>query len=236
LSSVEAFRNITLKSEVTGARLKLADIARVESGLQSYAFGIRENGVPATAAAIQLSPGANAIGTASGVRARLAELSGVLPEAMAFTVPFDTAPFVKLSILKVVETFAEAMVLVFLVMLLFLHKIRCTFIPAIVAPVALLGTLTVMLFSGYSINILTMFGMVLAIGIIVDDAIVVVENVERLMEEKGLSPKQATREAMSEITPAIMGITLVLTAVFIPMGFADGSVGIIYRQFCISMA
>lgn len=236
LSSVEAFRNITLKSEVTGARLKLADIARVESGLQSYAFGIRENGVPATAAAIQLSPGANAIGTASGVRARLAELSGVLPEAMAFTVPFDTAPFVKLSILKVVETFAEAMVLVFLVMLLFLHKIRCTFIPAIVAPVALLGTLTVMLLSGYSINILTMFGMVLAIGIIVDDAIVVVENVERLMEEKGLSPKQATREAMSEITPAIMGITLVLTAVFIPMGFADGSVGIIYRQFCISMA
>ena len=160
----------------------------------------------------------------------------MLPEAMAFTVPFDTAPFVKLSILKVVETFAEAMVLVFLVMLLFLHKIRCTFIPAIVAPVALLGTLTVMLFSGYSINILTMFGMVLAIGIIVDDAIVVVENVERLMEEKGLSPKQATREAMSEITPAIMGITLVLTAVFIPMGFADGSVGIIYRQFCISMA
>ncbi len=236
LTSVEAFRNITLKSAVSGARLTLADIARVESGLQSYTFGIRENGVPATAAAIQLSPGANAINTASGVRARLAELSGVLPEGMEFTVPFDTAPFVKLSIMKVVETFVEAMVLVFLVMLLFLHKIRCTLIPAIVAPVALLGTFTVMLLSGYSINILTMFGMVLAIGIIVDDAIVVVENVERLMEEKGLSPKQATRQAMHEITPAIIGITLVLTAVFIPMAFAGGSVGIIYRQFCISMA
>lgn len=236
LTSVEAFRNITLKSAVSGARLTLADIARVESGLQSYTFGIRENGVPATAAAIQLSPGANAINTASGVRARLAELSGVLPEGMEFTVPFDTAPFVKLSIMKVVETFVEAMVLVFLVMLLFLHKIRCTLIPAIVAPVALLGTFTVMLLSGYSINILTMFGMVLAIGIIVDDAIVVVENVERLMEEKGLFPKEATRQAMHEITPAIIGITLVLTAVFIPMAFAGGSVGIIYRQFCISMA
>lgn len=236
LSSVEAFRNITLKSDASGARLKLSDIARIESGLQSYAFGIRENGVPATAAAIQLSPGANAMSTASGVRARIDELSRVLPEGMAFTIPFDTAPFVKLSIMKVVQTFVEAMVLVFLVMLLFLHKIRCTLIPAIVAPVALLGTFTVMLLSGYSINILTMFGMVLAIGIIVDDAIVVVENVERLMEEKSLSPRDATRQAMQEITPAIIGITLVLTAVFIPMGFAEGSVGIIYRQFCISMA
>ncbi|HCH0656098.1 TPA: multidrug efflux RND transporter permease subunit [Enterobacter asburiae] len=236
LSSVEAFRNITLKSDASGARLKLSDIARIESGLQSYAFGIRENGVPATAAAIQLSPGANAMSTASGVRARIDELSRVLPEGMAFTIPFDTAPFVKLSIMKVVQTFVEAMVLVFLVMLLFLHKIRCTLIPAIVAPVALLGTFTVMLLSGYSINILTMFGMVLAIGIIVDDAIVVVENVERLMEENSLSPRDATRQAMQEITPAIIGITLVLTAVFIPMGFAEGSVGIIYRQFCISMA
>lgn len=236
LSSVEAFRNITLKSDASGARLKLSDIARIESGLQSYAFGIRENGVPATAAAIQLSPGANAMSTASGVRAHIDELSRVLPDGMAFTIPFDTAPFVKLSIMKVVQTFVEAMVLVFLVMLLFLHKIRCTLIPAIVAPVALLGTFTVMLLSGYSINILTMFGMVLAIGIIVDDAIVVVENVERLMEEKSLSPRDATRQAMQEITPAIIGITLVLTAVFIPMGFAEGSVGIIYRQFCISMA
>ncbi|ALB63207.1 RND multidrug efflux transporter; Acriflavin resistance protein [Cronobacter condimenti 1330] len=236
LSSVEAFQNITLKSATTGARLTLSDVARVESGLQSYAFGIRENGVPATAAAIQLSPGANAISTASGIRSRLAELSGVLPDGMAFTVPFDTAPFVKLSVIKVVKTFAEAMVLVFLVMLLFLHKIRCTLIPAIVAPVALLGTFTVMYLMGYSINILTMFGMVLAIGIIVDDAIVVVENVERLMEEKGMSARDATHEAMREITPAIIGITLVLTAVFIPMGFTGGSVGVIYRQFGVSMA
>ncbi|OUC37112.1 Multidrug efflux pump subunit AcrB [Enterobacter sp. J49] len=236
LSSVDEFRNITIKSQVSAARVTLADVARVESGSQSYAFGIRENGVPATAAAIQLSPGANAISTAAGIRARLTELSGVLPEGMTFTEPFDTAPFVKLSILKVVETFVEAMVLVFFVMLLFLHKIRCTLIPAIVAPVALLGTFTVMLLSGYSINILTMFGMVLAIGIIVDDAIVVVENVERLMEDKNMSPQDATREAMREITPAIIGITLVLTAVFIPMAFASGSVGIIYRQFSISMA
>ncbi|ELQ6062864.1 multidrug efflux RND transporter permease subunit [Cronobacter sakazakii] len=236
LTSVEAFRNITLKSQTSGALLKLSDVARVESGLQSYAFGIRENGVPATAAAIQLSPGANAISTAAGIRARLAELSPVLPDGMTFTVPFDTAPFVKLSVMKVVNTFVEAMILVFLVMFLFLHKIRCTLIPAIVAPMALLGTFTVMYLMGYSINILTMFGMVLAIGIIVDDAIVVVENVERLMHEKGLSPRDATHEAMREITPAIIGITLVLTAVFIPMGFTGGSVGIIYRQFCIAMA
>ncbi|EOI3467567.1 multidrug efflux RND transporter permease subunit [Cronobacter turicensis] len=236
LTSVEAFRNITLKSETSGARLTLSDVARVESGLQRYAFGIRENGVPATAAAIQLSPGANAISTAAGIRSRLAELSPVLPDGMTFTVPFDTAPFVKLSVMKVVKTFVEAMILVFLVMFLFLHKIRCTLIPAIVAPMALLGTFTVMYLMGYSINILTMFGMVLAIGIIVDDAIVVVENVERLMHEKGLSPRDATHEAMREITPAIIGITLVLTAVFIPMGFTGGSVGIIYRQFCIAMA
>lgn len=236
LASIEEFRNITIRADTSGARLKLADIARVESGLQSYAYAIRENGLPATAAAIQLAPGANAISTAAGIRARLAELSANLPQGMTFSVPFDTAPFVKLSIEKVIHTFIEAMVLVFLVMLLFLHKIRCTLIPAIVAPVALLGTFTIMLLCGFSINVLTMFGMVLAIGIIVDDAIVVVENVERLMEEKGLLPREATREAMTEITPAIIGITLVLTAVFIPMGFASGSVGVIYRQFALSMS
>ncbi len=236
LSSVEEFRNITLKANVSGGRLKLADIARVEQGLQSYAFETRENGQPATSAAIKLSPGANAISTAAGIHARLKELSSTLPQGMEFSVPFDTAPFVKLSVQKVIQTFIEAMVLVFLVMLLFLHKLRCTLIPAIVAPVALMGTFTVMLFSGFSINVLTMFGMVLAIGIIVDDAIVVVENVERLIEEKGLPPKQATHQAMEEITPAIVGITLVLTAVFIPMGFASGSVGVIYKQFTLSMA
>lgn len=236
LASVDAFRNITLRARADGSRVRLSDVARVEQGLQSYAFATSENGKPATAAAIQLATGANAVKTAQAVRARLNTLSAVLPEDMQFSVSFDTAPFVKLSIEKVVHSFLEAMLLVFLVMLLFLQNLRYTFIPAIVAPVALLGTFTVMLLSGFSINVLTMFGMVLAIGIIVDDAIVVVENVERLMSEKGLSPREATREAMAEITPAIAGITLVLTAVFIPMGFATGSVGVIYRQFTLSMA
>lgn len=236
LSSVEAFRNIMLRENTDGSRVRLNDVARVEQGLQSYAFAIQENGKPATAAAIQLATGANAVSTAKGVRTRLTTLSSILPEGMEFSVSFDTAPFVKLSIEKVIQTFFEAMLLVFLVMLLFLQNLRYTFIPAIVAPVALLGTFTVMLLSGFSINVLTMFGMVLAIGIIVDDAIVVVENVERLMAEKGLSPREATQKAMLEITPAIIGITLVLTAVFIPIGFASGSVGIIYRQFVLSMA
>ncbi|SCC23429.1 multidrug efflux pump [Kosakonia oryzendophytica] len=236
LTSVEAFQNITLRANTDGSRVRLGDVARIERGLQSYAFAIRENGHPATAAAIQLATGANAVNTAAGIRDRLETLSAVLPEGMQFSVPFDTAPFVKLSIEKVVHTFFEAMVLVFLVMLLFLQNLRYTFIPAIVAPVALLGTFTVMLLSGFSINVLTMFGMVLAIGVIVDDAIVVVENVERLMAEKGLAPREATQQAMREITPAVIGITLVLTAVFIPMGFASGSVGVIYRQFTLSMA
>lgn len=236
LSSVNDFKNITLKSDSSGARVKIEDVARVELGMQNYTFGILDNGVPATAAAIQLTPGANAIETADGVRAVVEELSGLLPEGVEFIIPFDTSPFVKLSIHKVLQTFVEAMILVFLVMLLFLHNLRCTLIPAIVAPIALLGTLAVMLPCGYSINILTMFGMVLAIGIIVDDAIVVVENVERLINDERLSPVEATQKAMKEITPAIIGITLVLTAVFIPMAFAAGSVGIIYRQFCISMA
>ncbi len=236
LTSVEAFGNITVKATVNGARVRLADIARIESGQQSYAFAIRENGVPATAAAIQLAPGANALRTANDIHAALAQLGDTLPEGMALSVPFDTAPFIKISIWNVVQTFVEAMILVFFVMLLFLHNVRYTLIPAIVAPIALLGTFTVMLIAGYAINILTLFGMVLAIGIVVDDAIVVVENVARLMAEKGLSPEAATRQAMREITPAIIGMTLVLTAVFIPMAFADGSTGIIYRQFCISMA
>lgn len=155
---------------------------------------------------------------------------------MQFSVPYDTAPFVKISIEKVVHTLIEAMVLVFIVMYLFLHNVRYTLIPAIVAPIALLGTFTIMLLTGYSINVLTMFGMVLAIGIIVDDAIVVVENVERIMATEGLSPKEATSKAMTEITSPIIGITLVLAAVFLPMALASGSVGIIYRQFTITMS
>jgi len=183
-----------------------------------------------------MMPGANAVSTSSGVRARLAERALTTPPGIEYAISYDTAPFVKVSIQKVAQTLVEAMVLVFLIMLLFLQNIRYTLIPAIVAPIALLGTFAVMLAIGYSINVLTMFGMVLAIGIIVDDAIVVVENVERLMTTEGLSPREATRKAMTEITGAVIGITLVLTAVFLPMGFASGSVGAIYRQFTVSMA
>ncbi|SFK24959.1 multidrug efflux RND transporter permease subunit [Methylophaga sulfidovorans] len=236
LTTPEEFAAIVLRASDDGAKLVLGDVARVELGAQSYGFSNRENGVAATSAAIQLSPGANAVQTASAVRERLAELAPSMPVGMAYSVPFDTAPFVKVSIEKVIYTLFEAMVLVFLVMLLFLQNLRYTLIPAIVAPIALLGTFAVMLLAGFSINSLTMFGMVLAIGIIVDDAIVVVENVERLMVTKGLSPREATSIAMKEITGAVIGITLVLTAVFIPMAFGSGSVGIIYQQFTLSMA
>ncbi|MCD9209705.1 multidrug efflux RND transporter permease subunit [Vibrio cholerae] len=236
LTSVEEFSNIILRANNNGSKIVLSDVARVEIGSQSYGYLNRENGKTATAAAIQLTPGANAVKTADAVQKRLAELSQSLPSGMTYSIPFNTAPFVKVSINKVIHTLVEAMVLVFLVMFLFLQNIRYTLIPAIVAPIALLGTFTVMLLTGFSINVLTMFGMVLAIGIIVDDAIVVVENVERLMSEKGLTPKEATSKAMKEITGAIIGITLVLTAVFIPMAFASDSVGAIYKQFTLSMA
>lgn len=236
LTDVDAFSRIVLRANTNGATVVLSDVARVEIGSQSYGFINRENGKTATAAAIQLAPGANAVKTAEAVQARMAELSRSLPSGMSYSTPFNTAPFVKISIQKVIHTLLEAMVLVFLVMYLFLQKFRYTLIPAIVAPIALLGTFTIMLIAGFSINVLTMFGMVLAIGIIVDDAIVVVENVERLMAEEGLSPKAATVKAMREITGAIIAITLVLTAVFIPMAFASGSVGVIYKQFALSMA
>ncbi len=236
LTSPAQFAAIVLRAHADGSRLVLGDVARVELGAQSYAFSNREDGKPATSAAVQLSPGANAVRTAAAVQKRMAELASILPQGMEHTISFNTAPFVKISIEKVVQTLVEAMVLVFLVMYLFLQNLRYTLIPAIVAPVALLGTFAVMLVAGFSINVLTMFGMVLAIGIIVDDAIVVVENVERLMAEEGLSPREATLKAMKEITGAIIGITLVLTAVFIPMAFASGSVGVIYQQFTLSMA
>ncbi|MGJ4854500.1 multidrug efflux RND transporter permease subunit [Labrys sp. La1] len=236
LQTPQEFAAIVLRARADGSKLVLGDVARVEIGAQSLSYSIRENGKPSTAVAIQLSPGANAVATADGVRARLAELATTMPKGMSYSIPYDTAPFVKVSIEKVVATLLEAMVLVFAVMFLFLQKVRYTLIPAIVAPIALLGTFAVMWGAGYSINVLTMFGMVLAIGIIVDDAIVVVENVERIMASEGLPPKQATEKAMKEITGAIVGITLVLAAVFIPMGLAGGSVGAIYRQFTMSMA
>ncbi|MEI7256725.1 efflux RND transporter permease subunit [Dickeya dadantii] len=236
LETPEQFAAIVLRAREDGSRVVLADVARVELGAQSYGFSVRENGKDATAAAVQLAPGANAVRTAAAIAQRMAELKPSMPAGMGYSLPFNTAPFVKISIEQVVRTLAEAMVLVFLVMYLFLQNVRYTLIPAIVAPIALLGTFTVMLAAGFSINVLTMFGMVLAIGIIVDDAIVVVENVERLMAQERLSPKAATTQAMKEITGAIVGITLVLSAVFIPMAFASGSVGVIYRQFTLSMA
>jgi multidrug efflux pump len=236
LTTPEDFAAIVLRSQEDGSRLLLGDVARIELGAQTAAFAISENGKDATGAAIQLTPGANAVATAAAVKARLAELARAMPAGMEYGTSFDIAPFVKVSIEKVVQTLAEAMILVFVVMLLFLQKVRYTLIPTIVAPIALLGTFAVMWLAGSSINVLTMFGMVLAIGIIVDDAIVVVENVERIMAEEGLPPREATRKAMREVTGAIIAITAVLSAVFIPMGLASGSVGAIYRQFSLAMA
>lgn len=235
ISTPEQFAAVVLRANTDGSRVVIGDVARIELGAQSYAFSNREDGRPSTIAAVQMSPGANAIRTAQAVEDRLAELSKTIPIGMSPSISFNTAPFVKISIEKVAQTLVEAMILVFLVMFLFLQNIRYTLIPAIVAPIALLGTFAVMLLAGFSINVLTMFGMVLAIGIIVDDAIVVVENVERLMATEGLSPKEATSRAMKEITGAVVGITLVLTAVFIPMAFSSGSVGVIYQQFTLSM-
>ncbi|MGF7171995.1 multidrug efflux pump [Sphingobium xanthum] len=236
LQTPEQFQQIVLRANADGSSVKLGDVARVELGSQAFWFKTRSNGKPVALVAVQLAPGANAVATSALVKERMIELAKAMPNNITYRIPFDTAPYVQISIEKVLTTLVEAMVLVFLVMYLFLQKFRYTLIPAIVAPIALLGTFSIMLLAGFSINVLTMFGMVLAIGIIVDDAIVVVENVERIMAEEGLSPLEATRKAMGEITGAIIGITLVLTAVFIPMAFSSGSVGAIYRQFTISMA
>ena len=236
LSTPEQFAGIILKANPDGSKVTIGDVARVELGPQNYSFSTRENGKVSASAAVQLAPGANAVAVAKAVEGRMTELARAMPAGMKWSIPFNTAPFVTISIEKVLHTLVEAMVLVFLVMFLFLQKVRYTLIPAIVAPIALLGTLAVMLLAGFSINVLTMFGMVLAIGIIVDDAIVVVENVERIMHEEHLSPKEATSKAMREITGAVIGITAVLTAVFLPMALSSGSVGAIYRQFTLSMA
>ena len=236
LESPEEFADITLRANADGSRVRLGDVARVEVGAQNYISAMRVNGAEGAACGVQLAPGANAVETSALIRARMEEISRDFPDGIVYEVPTDTAPFVRISIEKVLQTFVEAMILVFLVMFLFLQNIRYTIIPAIVAPIALLGSFTVMLLAGFSINVLSMFGMVLAIGIIVDDAIVVVENVERIMAEERLPPKEATIKAMHEITGAVIGITLVLSAVFIPMAFATGSVGTIYRQFSLSMA
>ena len=236
LSTPDEFADIVLKANPDGSTVRISDVARVEIGSQEYQFSTRLNGKPSTAVAVQLSPGANALNTATLVRAKMDELKRYFPANVDYSIPYDTSPFVKVSITKVVYTLGEAMLLVFAVMFLFLQNIRYTLIPTLVVPVALMGTFATMLALGFSINVLTMFGMVLAIGILVDDAIVVVENVERIMATEGLSPREATRKAMQQITGAIVGITLVLVAVFIPMAFMQGSVGVIYQQFSLSMA
>jgi len=235
LTSAEEFGSIVLRANPDGSSVRLSDVARIEVGAENYNFATRLNGQPSAAIAVQLSPTGNALATSNAVRAQMEELARFFPAGLEYSIPYDTSPFVKVSIEKVIHTLLEAMVLVFAVMFLFLQNFRYTIIPTLVVPVALLGTCAVMLATGFSINVLTMFAMVLAIGILVDDAIVVVENVERIMAEEGLSPKEATRKAMKQITGAIIGITLVLTAVFVPMAFFPGAVGVIYQQFSLTM-
>nr|MBL8455939.1 multidrug efflux RND transporter permease subunit [Zoogloeaceae bacterium] len=236
LDTPEEFGRIVLRANADGSRVTLADVARIEIGRQDYNFELLDSGKRAVGAAVQLSPGANALATAAAVKTRLAELSRNFPADIEYSVPYDTSRFVAVAITKVLQTLAEAVILVFLVMLLFLQNLRYTLIPTIVVPVCLAGTLAVMYALGFSVNMMTMFGMVLAIGILVDDAIVVVENVERIMAEEGLSPREATVKAMQQVSGAIVGITLVLSAVFFPLAFMSGSVGVIYQQFSLSLA
>ncbi len=231
LQTPQQFRDIVLRTEADGSTLRLGDVARVELGAETYDFVTRYNGKPASGLAVTLATGANALDTAEGVRKTLDELAANFPHGLKAVIPYDTTPFVKVSIQGVVKTLLEAIVLVLLVMYLFLQNFRATLIPTIAVPVVLLGTFGILAALGFSINMLTMFAMVLAIGLLVDDAIVVVENVERIMSEEGLSPLEATRKSMGQITGALVGIGLVLSAVFVPMAFMSGSTGVIYRQF-----
>ena len=235
LTSADEFGAIVLKANPDGSTVRLRDVARIEIGGMGYQFTTRQDGKAIAGLSVLLAPTGNALATASAVQAKMDELSKFFPSNITYDIPYNITPVVKASISKVVQTLIEAVILVFIVMFLFLQNFRYTLIPTIVVPIALLGTCTALYMFGYSINMLTMFGMVLAIGILVDDAIVVVENVERIMSEEGLSPKEATRKAMSQITSAIIGITLVLIAVFVPMAFFPGSVGIIYRQFSVTI-
>ncbi len=232
----EQFANIILRANPDGSVIRLGDVGRVELGAASYGFDLEMNGQPAAGMAIQLVPGANALAVGAAVKKRMAELSQSFPEDIAWSVPYDSTPFVSASVSGVVETLIEAMILVFLVMFLFLQNWRATVIPTIVVPIALAGACLGLWLLGFSINVLTLFGMVMAIGILVDDAIVVIENVERIMTEEGLSPYDATVKAMTQITSAIIGITLVLVAVFVPMAFFPGTTGGIYRQFSVTLA
>ncbi|MDR6585895.1 efflux RND transporter permease subunit [Herbaspirillum frisingense] len=235
LRTAEQFQNIVLRTLTDGARVKLRDVARIELGSESYTSVGRYNGKPAAGLAIKLATGANALDTVKAIDARVAQLEKFFPAGMKVQKPYDTTPFVRISIEEVVRTLIEAVVLVFLVMYLFLQNFRATLIPTIAVPVVLLGTFGVLAAFGFTINTLTMFAMVLAIGLLVDDAIVMVENVERVMSEEGLPPKEATRKSMGQITGALVGVALVLAAVFVPMAFFSGSTGVIYRQFSITI-
>ena len=235
LKTPEEFGAIVLRAQADGSTVRLRDVARIEIGGQSYTSAARLNGQPTAALGVQLSPTGNALDTANAIEAKMEELARFFPDGVEYKIPYNTAPFVEVSIEKVLHTLIEAVGLVFVVMFIFLQSFRYTIIPTLVVPVALLGTCAVMMTTGFSINVLTMFAMVLAIGILVDDAIVVVENVERIMSEEGLPPREATRKAMKQITGAIIGITLVLSAVFIPMAFFPGAVGVIYQQFSLTM-
>jgi multidrug efflux pump len=235
LRTVEDFERIVLRVNTDGSQVRVRDVARIELGAESYDTIVRYKRKPASGMAVSLATGANALETIDRVKARVNELKSTLPDGVQVVYPLDTAPFIELSIKSVVQTLIEAVILVFLVMLLFLQNWRATLIPTIAVPVVLLGTFSVLYAFGFSINVLTMFAMVLAIGLLVDDAIVVVENVERIMDEEGLSPKEATKKSMKQITGALIGITAVLSAVFIPMAFFSGSAGAIYRQFSITI-
>jgi multidrug efflux pump len=235
-TTAEQFASIILRANPDGSAVRLGDVARVELGAQNYMSDLELDGRPAAGMAVQLATGANALATADGIRARLDELERTFPEDISWIVPYDSTPFIRISVNEVVVTLIEAMALVFLVMFLFLQNWRATLIPTIVVPIALAGACLGLWMLGFSINVLTLFGMVLAIGILVDDAIVVVENVERLMTEEHLPPYEATVKAMTQITGAIVGITLVLVAVFVPMAFFPGSTGGIYRQFALTLA
>ncbi|WP_146584389.1 efflux RND transporter permease subunit, partial [Puniceibacterium confluentis] len=235
LRTPEDFRQIVLRAETDGGLVLLNDVARVEIGAENYSTISRFNAAPASGMAISLAPGANALDTAAAVKARIDDFARVFPDGIGYVIPFDTTPFVTISIEEVVKTLAEAIVLVFLVMFLFLQNLRATLIPTLAVPVVLLGTFGVLAAFGFSINTLTMLAMVLAIGLLVDDAIVVVENVERIMEQEGLSPLEATRKSMDQITGALIGIAVVLSVVFVPMVFFPGSTGVIYKQFAVTI-
>ena len=235
LNTIEEFGNIVLRANADGSSVRLKDVARIELGAQGYGFRTRLNGEPSAGMSVQLASGANALETADLIREKIAQIEKFFPPGVKATIPFDGSTFVRISIQQVAKTLIEAVILVFLVMFLFLQNIRYTIIPTLVVPVALLGTFAALLAMGFSINVLTMFGMVLVIGIVVDDAIVVVENVERIMSEEGLSPRAATKKALSQISGAIVGVTVVLVSVFIPLAFFSGAIGNIYRQFAAVM-